>query len=523
MATGVVVTLGAGLLKTALDAGAFGADIAAAGKRVQVTSETVQELNFAIKTVGGSLPDVEAGFDEMTQRATEASEGVGEAVKSFRDLGVEFEDAPGKARKPIELFLDLAEAVAAETDEVKQAALAHKFFGGATESLLPLLVKGKDGVRALMQEAQSLGLVMSDVDAAIAEKFSQSLLRSKEIITGVKNTIGSALLPVLTRMLTTFNEWVAVNRDWIQQTIDQKVDQISKAFDRFLRIGKTVNEFVQTKIGGWGRIFQAVGAALAAGGIIKLIKTLNSVVRAAVALWPLLDAKVAFLVSTLNPLNIAITALLLGFALLVLAIDDVIIFLKQGDSVLGRFIDRFGDAERKIIVIEQLMASLARIGKAFNGVFTATSDLLDKAFGPALARVQPLLDALGISFDGILGPKADEILDFFEGLALLIEGWAIAFERLIPLIEQFTAVVPSGGFALPGVTFDQAQTFLGQFAPASVGATGGPTSVDRSRSVSQSVTVNVSSTDPVGAGLEVERAMERVARQAQGAFAGGEL
>lgn len=519
LATVAVIGIGAGMLKIASDTAKFGDDMAKMGKRLSLTSEQVQELGFAAGISGAGFADVELGFRRMSKVAADAQRGLSTSVDAFEALGVAFEEAPGQLKKPLALFLDLAQAISEQTDETKQAALAQEVFGRGGTRLLPMLREGKAGIKALMKEAQALGIVMSDESAVAAEEFTDSLLRAKSIMTGLRNTIGNELIPRLTEMLDNFRDWVGVNRDWIRQQIDQKVALITRQFERMLVIGKRVNEFVQIKVGGWGRIFKAVGAALAVAGIVKILVAVNSLVQLGIALWPLLGALATATGSAaagaFTVAGGAVAAVLLAIPLLLLLLDDLIVLFKGGDSVIGRFVARFGDIEALMKSVGQITKSTTRAWDAFGDSISAVLDLI-VAILPSLEVLRPLIDGM---FDGFLGSKADEIVKFFEGIGIIIEGWALIFERLVPQIERLTAAVPAGGISSPTLS----GLAMSRLAPVSIGGGAGAGPVNRSRNVSQTIQIDVRSTDPVGAAREIEAAMERQHRRARAALAGGEL
>lgn len=80
--------------------------------------------------------------------------------QSFSKLGVQMKDAHGKSRALTDVLLDTADAFSKMNDQSERVAVARNIFGRAGAEILPLLQKGKQGIKELTDEAQRNGLIL---------------------------------------------------------------------------------------------------------------------------------------------------------------------------------------------------------------------------------------------------------------------------------------------------------------------------------------------------------------------------
>ncbi|MDV7396821.1 hypothetical protein RZS08_35815, partial [Arthrospira platensis SPKY1] len=85
-------------------------------------------------------------------------------------------------------------------------AIAQELFGRSGAKLIPLLNSGADGLEALRQEAEELGLVIGGDAARAAEQFNDSLTRIDAVRRGLFNGIAQQLLPTLNALTDTLLE-----------------------------------------------------------------------------------------------------------------------------------------------------------------------------------------------------------------------------------------------------------------------------------------------------------------------------
>ncbi|WP_313117970.1 hypothetical protein [Ectopseudomonas guguanensis] len=165
-----------------------------------VTTEAFTGLQWAASQSGVSTNELSAAFSRLNRTAVQAANGGKAQAELFQRLGVSVTNAEGAVRSGDQLLLDLASRFAELPDGAEKSAAAIELFGKSGAKLVPLLNAGADGIGALVEQAERLGLVISDAQAAQAEQFNDSLSTLGAVASGAGNTIAGELLPTLNTM-----------------------------------------------------------------------------------------------------------------------------------------------------------------------------------------------------------------------------------------------------------------------------------------------------------------------------------
>lgn len=176
----------------------YGDVVGKMAKRTGVATASLQELAFAARQSGTDMETIEKGFFGLSRSVFDLSRGSGEAVDAYGRIGLAFKDLEGLS--PEDQLQKVADAIANVSDESTRGAIAQKIFGRSGRQLLPLFREGPEGLAALRKEANSLGIVMSDVDISMAEKLTDSFGRSGDAVKGVFLKLGAVAAPALSRV-----------------------------------------------------------------------------------------------------------------------------------------------------------------------------------------------------------------------------------------------------------------------------------------------------------------------------------
>jgi len=158
-------------------------------------TESLSKLKYAADQSGSSLDDVEKSAKRLAAVMLDADQGLKTANDSFKEIGLTTKDLQGM--RPEDQFLKVANAVARVEDPMKKAAVAQELFGRAGTKLLPLLAEGEQGMEALMNRADELGIVWTEDAANAAVKFGDALDDLKKSVQGVAYSVGTSLLNTL--------------------------------------------------------------------------------------------------------------------------------------------------------------------------------------------------------------------------------------------------------------------------------------------------------------------------------------
>ena len=167
---------------------------------IGLTTEAYTGLSFAASQSGLSQQDVATSMRSLSRSAVEAAQGVETYASVYRNLGVQVKDSNGELRANEEILDDLADAFQAMPNGAEKSATAMKILGDSGARMIPMLNQGADGIRALTEQAQALGLVVSDRTAQQAELFNDSLAVMGALSKGLGNQISANLLPTMSSL-----------------------------------------------------------------------------------------------------------------------------------------------------------------------------------------------------------------------------------------------------------------------------------------------------------------------------------
>jgi lambda family phage tail tape measure protein len=207
-------------------------------QRTGVGIETLGQFKVAAELSGSSLEGVAKGLTFLNKNMVAAATGTEAAAAAFKTVGVSTTEADGTLRKADKVFLDVADRFAQLRDGPEKAALAIKIFGKAGAELIPILNLGS-------KEIQRFGLGIGPDFADKADAFNDQLGIMKAQTTVLTVQIGSALLPVMSGLVSVVTQAITF-------------------------VGNLAGEFYKA-IGG------AAGLQQAAGALVKTMIVLGGV------------------------------------------------------------------------------------------------------------------------------------------------------------------------------------------------------------------------------------------------------
>ena len=412
--TGTVVTSA-----LAGNAAAKGAD------RTGLLVERYQELKFAAGQADVATEQLEAALRFANVQLGEAERGSEGAAQRFDDLGISTRGANGELKTADRLLLDVARALEGETDAALLGAKAARIFGEeAGPRLVPLLKQGEAGVLALMRRAHELGGVIGEDAARQSERFFDRLDDLKTIALGLRNVFAARLLPPINDFLDTLIRLQLESRELVAAKLDRWAARLGRALEVLRRIAINVNRAISafgasaTWVDLLANSVIALGAALTAATLVagvaalrQLFAIIQGIGVRAILSWAAANALL------LGQIALAVAA----FLAIGLAVDDFLTFLRGGDSVIGRFFERFG-------VADELRETLVAFGRE------------------AKRAIDPLLDVMRDLFAGV--DVQGFVDDWITGLGELqpfIESTVSGLVELLRLYQEWQERIDLGG------------------------------------------------------------------------------
>lgn len=140
-------------------------DLADAAASIGITTDALQELRYAAQLSGVQQEALQTSLTLLSRNLGTAASGMGAAKKSLDQMGLSAADL---VAMPLpDALAKIADKMAEIESPAVRAAMAADLFGRSGVAMVPMLIKGADGMAALRKEANDLGVV---VDESIIKK-----------------------------------------------------------------------------------------------------------------------------------------------------------------------------------------------------------------------------------------------------------------------------------------------------------------------------------------------------------------
>lgn len=524
LATAAAAAIGGILLSTA-HTGDAARD---AGRRIGITAEEVQELEYAAQQSGVSMSELEIGLRKMQRTAVLAGGGSKAAAKAFSDLGIKVRDAgTGKLKPTLQLFSEASTKLAAMTDENKRSSYAQAIWGRGASRILPLAREGAAGIDALRARARALGFVLSNEAADKADEFGDQLNDLKLVALGVARRLGVDLMPTFTALAVEATDWFLANRKLIDEGLRELADWIRV----IVRDGVALLKFiVKHRTAALALVTLALLPWIAAYGRVQIatVKAIISMARLTAAFYVQRAAQLRAVIATaLHAASLVRLAIAEGWALhwvkmaipyygalafaqikagaaatfmylrmlagpalvvaalaaIALVIEDIYYFVTGGESAIGNFYDAFvkeplppnahWTVKTLRFIIATIHDAIVAVDEFFQGFFATAEE--QGGIGAALK------DAFSTAIEYWWA----DLKAFFERLKPAVIDWAKdAISN--PLRSALLGLVPGGGLI----------DLISSAIPSSPGAGPVPApALAGSQGAKQSTTINIGGAD----------------------------
>ncbi|MFB9149515.1 hypothetical protein [Roseovarius ramblicola] len=237
-----------------------GDQIAKTADRLGVGVEAFQELRFAADRSGIDESTFTKSLEAFTKRLGEAKEGTGEAVKALETLGLTAEEVSAlDTEQQLGLIADRMNEIA---DPALRNALTADLFSRGGQKMLNLLAEGSDGMADLGKEARNVGEVLDEVTVRGGETFQDRLTDFQAVVGGLKNTIGSELMPVVGDAMKQFSSFMLENREEVKAFASDFADGVERVVPKIGGLIEKVAEFGK----GLADVARPIGKAVAKVG-----------------------------------------------------------------------------------------------------------------------------------------------------------------------------------------------------------------------------------------------------------------
>jgi len=423
-----------------------GREIGETSKLLGVHIGWLQETEFAAARAGLSQEEFRHAMLRFNRNIGEAAAYTGEALIAFRALGIEIRDgATGKLKSLETILPEVSDKLSGIKNEAIRGALAFKLFGReGGNKMLRVLSDGSKGMEEARAHARELGFALGEDGVRDSEEFMKSYRDVEYTLIGLKNAIGSALLPAVQEAMDKFVEFIGSHREQVKKFADEFAD----------RIPDIVDAIASAADGAWTAL-KRVGAAI--GWVSDLIGPANTAMLG-IALtigFPLVSsiASLTVALGKLCPMLVT-TTLRLGsmmFGPILIAFKDLFSLIMGGTPILEAFnlvlacspIGLIAGIIALGVAIYELIVHWDFVKKCLLSLW----GVVENVFSGWRALLIPVLTPVGL-----LGAAAFELIEhwgavkswfgsFWEYLKNIFSGWGAL---LLPLTGPIALIGVAG-------------------------------------------------------------------------------
>lgn len=382
---------------------ALGDEAVNTAKRIGVTVETVQQLNFAAGQNGSDSAAMTDGLKFLNRNAVEAAEGGAQASVWFRRAGISVKDAHGQMKPTDQLLGELADKFSKMPDGPRKTALAMGILGRAGSDLIPTLNIGSHGLAEMAKRARELGEVMDKETAQGLDDLGDNMGDVSSATRGILISALKPLLPMFNNLVLSLTKLLVANRALISTKITEFISGLAEVLPQVWAGIKIVangvwwllglvNNIAQL-FGGWKIVIISVAAYITGKLVLALAMLSVSFIKFGIVLlttplgWFMLAiaaiAAVAYLIiKNWEPIKAFFASLWSG----------IVGTFNKAIAMFGGFVERIS---KKFEPLKTFFSSLwGGITETFTIAVATISDILKGTLNVALF---PLIEGLKLA------------------------------------------------------------------------------------------------------------------------------
>ena len=398
-----LAALGAATAAAVQATAAAGDAAAKTARKIGMTAETWQELEFAAGQSGVSSDTLKGSLEKLNKTVADVKNGSGALSKQLKDSNPALLEQLKNVKSNEEAFNLLMGAIKGCPNEFERAALAQAAFGKSGQDLILIAENGAEGIADLREEARKYG-VISNETAEQSEKFMDAQTRLKTALKGARNEMVSGLIPTVTSVINNIANFIS-NIDNLKeklQTLGIILAGVTVAITAFLVIGN------MTKIiGGITTAFKALNAAMKLNPFASWAAVIILVITALILLYKNWDMVSTYIQQGIGRIEYAFKWL--GSQIkekFITAINGIkIAFMSVVDTVqtnllgvIGRFLDAMG---KMPFVGEQFQAASNAV-RGFSENITASIEVVKQESRELMQAAKDEQDATQRTLDAKL-------------------------------------------------------------------------------------------------------------------------
>jgi hypothetical protein len=252
-----------------LEVSATGNAISDTSQQIGVGTTMLQRLQFAAESTGSSAETMTKVLQEQQKQLRETElNGATPFGKALDELGLKLADV--QAMTAEQRLGVLGEHLAKVGDAGRRTALSLALFGSEGAKMLPTVIGGTEALRAMGDEGERLGYVMSEETIGSAAELEATFKGVSQTVQGVKNDIAAALMPTIAKLAGEMSAWISQNKKLIAENVKGFIDGMISAGKTLGPVIMTAAKAVMGLVDALGGADKVIGPVTAGLGAMKL-------------------------------------------------------------------------------------------------------------------------------------------------------------------------------------------------------------------------------------------------------------
>ena len=206
LSTGALAA-GTAMLGMAYNAGTTADDLLTLSRNTGFSVEELQKMQYASDLVDVSMDQMTGSVQKLTKQMASGND-------AFKTLGVSITDENGNMRDAVDVWYDSLQALSQVEDGTLRDQLAMELFGKSAMDMSGIVDDGGQALRDLGQEAEDMGLILSEDAVGAAGEFNDAIDKLKAQTSQAFFEAGAALAESLLPMLEQLAQSVSGIIQW---------------------------------------------------------------------------------------------------------------------------------------------------------------------------------------------------------------------------------------------------------------------------------------------------------------------
>lgn len=460
----------------AIKAGQAADDLNTLAATTGLSTKELQEFQYASDLIDVSVDTLAGALKKTTSSMVAAKDGTGKQAEAFKQLGVEIKNADGSLRDNNDVFNDAIKALGNIGNETERDAIAMQLFGKSATELNPLIEGGIDVLKQMSEQANELGLILSQeaLDGANAFNDQIDILKAngQKTFQVIGTEVASQLAPAMESLNGYVNQVIkslttAMSEGGLEGLVVEVSNQIgqiiTKITEKLPKIAELGVKIVKTLVNAIKENASQIGSG-AAELITTLIEGFYEILPDLVETAVLL---ITSFISTIgNKLPELIPVIIDGILRAIDAIvDNIDIIIDAGIKIVLGLIDGIVKALPKLVekipeiimklanaIIENLPTILEAVVTVITSIVNAIVDnittILPAIVQTIIAIAMAIIDHLPEIIDAVITVILAVVDALIDNIDKLIEG---GIKLTIALAEGLIEAIPKLVERLPEI------------------------------------------------------------------------